>query len=81
MKMKLKHIREKIVRNRRGVAGLIAIVGIVLIFMVPITFYYLGTLAGVDFSAFSTNLVTMGIYLFVFFIALLALFSYLNRRR
>lgn len=59
--------------------ALVIIVGIVLIFLLPAMFYYLGTLAGVNFAAMSVNLVQIGVFLFILFIAVLALYGYLRR--
>jgi hypothetical protein len=59
---------------------IIVFVSIVILFMIPITFYYLGTLGGVDFSTMSTDLVEIGVFMLVLFIALMALFKYLGRR-
>jgi len=61
--------------------GLYVVAAIVLLFMVPITLYYLGTLGGVGFSSMANDAVYMGVFLFILFIAIVALSGYMRRRR
>ena len=67
------------VSRMKGEIGALAIVILVLMAIVPLTYYYLGTLAGVDFSAFAVDLVYMGGFLSILFLAVAALVSWRRR--
>ena len=60
--------------------AMIGIVAIVLMAIVPLSLYYLGTLGGVDFSGMADNAVYFGGLLLVLFIAVTFLSAYLRRR-
>ena len=59
---------------------MIGIVAIVLMAIVPLSLYYLGTMGGVDFSVMATDAVYFGGLLLVLFIAVVTLSAYLRRR-
>jgi hypothetical protein len=59
--------------------GLLTIIGLILVAIVPLSFYYIGTLNGVNMSLMSEDLVYLGAFMFVFFIALLVLATYRRR--
>jgi hypothetical protein len=58
--------------------ALIVIAGIVLLAVVPLTMYYLGTLGGVNFGSMSNDLVMVGVFLFLLFIAIIAVAGHMR---
>lgn len=60
--------------------ALVVMVGLTLIVIIPLVFYYLGTVGGISLASMSTHLVYIGAFLFAMFITVFAISGYMRRR-